>query len=58
MGKDRGSSATFLSAWKTLWPSVEERHIVSFTTEPEGEEVGKRDEKEVGSIRGKIDKVT
>ncbi len=58
MGKDRRSSATFLSAWKALQPSVEERHIVSFTTEPEGGEFGKRDEKEVGSTRGKRDKVT
>lgn len=58
MGKDRCNSATFLSAWKTLQPRGEERHIMSFTTGPERGEVGERDEKEVGSTRGKRDKVT
>lgn len=51
MGKDNRSSATSLSAWKTLRPSGEEGHVVSFNTEPEGGEFGKRDEKEVQGER-------
>lgn len=51
MGKDNRSSATSLSAWKTLRPSGEEGHVVSFSAGPEGAEFGKRDEKEVQGER-------
>lgn len=54
MGKDNRNSATSLSAWKRLRPSGEEGHV-SFSVGPEGGEFGKRDEKEVGSTRGKRD---
>jgi len=57
MGKDNRSSGTSLSAWKRLRPSGKEGHV-SFSARPERGEFGKRDEKEVGSTRGKRGNVT